>query len=97
MKLSRMLMLTSAVVLVGAALLPPAAIGSPGAGFVAPVLVTANLDHKIKVNSNGVKLQTKKPTDVRVQRFVFEAGGYTGWHHHPGVVIIAVETGALTF
>ena len=59
--------------------------------------MTANLDHKIKINSDGVKLQTKKPTDVRVQRFDFQAGGYTGWHHHPGLVIIAVESGALTF
>ena len=57
------------------------------------LLVTANLDHKLKINSDGVKLQTKKPTDVRVQQFVFEAGGYTGWHHHPGLVIIAVESG----
>jgi quercetin dioxygenase-like cupin family protein len=61
------------------------------------VLVTADLDHKVKISSDGVKLQTKKRTDVRVQRFEFAAGGYTGWHHHPGMAIIAVETGSLTF
>jgi hypothetical protein len=97
MKLRRVLMLAPAVVLLGAAVLPPAALGSPGSGVTAPVLVTANLDHRVKVNSDGVKLQTKTRTDVRVQRFVFEAGGYSGWHHHPGVVIIAVESGSLTF
>jgi hypothetical protein len=80
--------------LLGAALLRPAALASPGSGFTAPVLVTANLDHKVKINSDGVKVQTNERTDVRVQRFIFEAGGYTGWHHHPGVVIIAVETGS---
>jgi hypothetical protein len=97
MPLRRVLMFAPAVVLLGAAVLPPAALASPGSGFTAPILVTANLDHKLKINSDGVKLQTHKPTDVRVQRFIFEAGGYTGWHHHPGVVIIAIETGSLTF
>jgi hypothetical protein len=97
MKLRRVLMLAPAVVLLGAAILPPAALGSPGGGVTAPILVTANLNHKVKINSDGVKLKTKTPTDVRVQRFVFEAGGYSGWHHHPGLVIIAVESGSLTF
>jgi hypothetical protein len=97
MKLRRVLALTPAVVLLGAAVLPPGALGSPPSGVTAPILVTANLDHRVKINSDGVKLRTKKRTDVRVQRFVFEAGGYSGWHHHPGVVIIAIESGALTF
>ncbi|MGW4944484.1 cupin domain-containing protein [Actinoplanes sp. NPDC004185] len=97
MKRRRLLMVAPAVLLLGAALLPPPALASPGSGFTAPVLVTANLDHKVKINSDGVKVRTNERTDVRVQRFVFEAGGYTGWHHHPGVVIIAVETGSLTF
>jgi|tagenome__1003787_1003787.scaffolds.fasta_scaffold20956455_1 hypothetical protein len=98
MKTRRILTLVPAVAaLLGAAVLPPAALGSPGSGFTAPVLVTADLDHKVKINSDGVKLQTKTATDVRVQRFTFEAGGYTGWHHHPGLVIIAVESGSLTF
>jgi hypothetical protein len=97
MKLRRVLMLTPAVVLLGAAILPPPALGSPGSGFTATNLVTADLDHRLKLNSDGVKLQTKKPTDVRVQRLDFQAGGYTGWHHHPGVVIMAVESGSVTF
>jgi hypothetical protein len=96
MKRRRILMLTPAVVLLGATVLPPAALGSPAGGITAPVLVTAQLDHKLKINGDGVKLQTKKSTDVRVQQFVFQAGGFTGWHHHPGIVIIAVESGALT-
>ena len=83
MTFRRVLMFAPAVVLLGAAVLPPAALASPGSGFTAPILVTANLDHKVKINSDGVKLQTNRPTDVRVQRFIFDAGGYTGWHHHP--------------
>lgn len=96
MKLRRILLSVPAVVLLGAAVLPPAALGSPAGGITAPVLVTARLDHKLKIGGDGVKLQTKTRTDVRVQQFVFQAGGFTGWHHHPGVVVIAVESGALT-
>ncbi len=24
------------------------------------------------------------------------AGGFSGWHHHPGMVIVAVKTGVVT-
>jgi hypothetical protein len=60
-------------------------------------LVTANFDNKVQQNSDRVKFQTKGPTDVRVQKVVIGAGGYSGWHHHPGIVIVAVASGALIF
>ena len=59
--------------------------------------VTANLDETIQWNSDRVKFQTKGPTDVRVQKIVVGAGGFSGWHHHPGIVIVAVQSGTLTF
>jgi hypothetical protein len=59
--------------------------------------VTANLDETVQWNSDRVKFQTKGPTDVRVQRIVVGAGGFSGWHHHPGIVIVAVQSGDLTF
>jgi hypothetical protein len=66
-------------------------------GFTTTPLVTGNLTHKVKVKSDGVKFQTKEPTDVRVARIDFAPGGYSGWHHHPGIVIITVLSGAVTF
>lgn len=69
--------------------------GTPGTGTT--IFVTANLDETIQWNSDRVKFQTKGPTDVRVQRIVVGAGGFSGWHHHPGIVIVAVESGDLTF
>jgi len=60
-------------------------------------LVTANFDNKVQQNSDRVKFQTKGQTDVRVQKVVIGVGGYSGWHHHPGIVIVAVASGALTF
>jgi hypothetical protein len=41
-------------------------------------------------------VHTKRGTSVRVQNLVFAAGAKTGWHHHPGVVIVAVQSGAVT-
>lgn len=59
--------------------------------------VTANLDDTIQWNSDRVKFQTKGATDIRVQKIVVGAGGYSGWHHHPGIVIVTVASGDLTF
>lgn len=74
------------------------ALGSPPSGFVGdPPLVTANFDGTVNVNSDGIKFQTKHPTDVRVQKVNISAGGYSGWHHHPGIVIVAVASGSVTF
>ena len=76
------------------------ALGSPPFMFGitgTEIYVTANLDDSVKQNSDRVKFQTKDPTYVRVQKIVFGAGGYSGWHHHPGIVIVAVQSGTVTF
>jgi quercetin dioxygenase-like cupin family protein len=73
------------------------ALGSLGVGFTPTNLVTGSLTNKVEANSDQVKLQTEGATDVRVQKIVFNAGGTSGWHHHPGVVIATVASGAVTF
>lgn len=76
------------------------ALGSPPFMFGVTgteVYVTATLDDAVQQNSDRVKFQTKDPTYVRVQKIVVGAGGYSGWHHHPGIVIVAVQSGDLTF
>lgn len=86
---------TVGVVVIGT-LAAAVAVGSPGSGVAITTLVTANFDNTVHLNSDRVKFQTKGPTDVRMQKLVFGPGGKSGWHHHPGVVIVAVESGALT-
>ena len=73
------------------------ALGNPPSNVTPTTLVTANFDETVHVNSDRVKFQTKDATDVRIQKLVFAAGGLSGWHHHPGAVIVAVESGAVTF
>ena len=88
----------------GAATIGVAAIGtfaavafaSSPSHFTATTLVTANFANDVHLNSDRVKFQTKDPTDVRVQKIVVTAGGSSGWHHHPGIVIVAVALGSVT-
>jgi hypothetical protein len=73
------------------------ALGSPPSNVTPTTLVTANFDETVHVNSDRVKFQTKDATDVRIQRLVFAPGGRSGWHHHPGLALVVVESGAVTF
>jgi quercetin dioxygenase-like cupin family protein len=43
-----------------------------------------------------IHIQAKGPNDVLQARLVFNPGGDTGWHTHPGPVIVVVKSGALT-
>jgi hypothetical protein len=73
------------------------AFGSPSFGFHATNLVTGTMTNGVHANSDRVKFQTKDQTDVRVQHIIFDAASYSGWHHHPGIVIATVLSGAVTF
>ena len=78
------------------------AVASPPFKFSATNLVAeAEMPNPVHVNSDRVKFQTKDPVDVRVQEVNIEPGGMldggrSGWHHHPGIVIVAVKEGAVT-
>jgi ABC-type glycerol-3-phosphate transport system substrate-binding protein len=85
---------TVAIALV--ATLGAVALGSSGQGTSSTTIVTANFDHTAHQNSDSVKFQTKNPTDVRIQELVFEPGGFSGWHHHPGIILVSVKSGAVT-
>jgi quercetin dioxygenase-like cupin family protein len=47
----------------------------------------------VQVNADGVKFQTKVPTDVSVVTLILDPGATTGWHSHPGLAVIAVAEG----
>lgn len=95
MKFKRVHVVAAVVAGVAIGALAPA-LASPPSGFTSTNLVRADLDATVHVNSDRVKLQTKDPTDVLVQRVDIAAGGSSGWHHHPGMVIVAVQSGVVT-
>ena len=56
----------------------------------------ATLSDSVQVNQDRVKFQTKDPADVLVQTITFQPQGSSGWHFHPGLVIVVVESGQVT-
>jgi quercetin dioxygenase-like cupin family protein len=70
---------------------------SPATGFTTTTLATGNLNAPVRVRHDGVRLATKDDTDVRVQQVEIAPGGSSGWHHHPGIVLVVVSSGSVTF
>ena len=78
--------------------------GTPAGGVLsAPILARGDFAGRVDVK---FKLETAQGTivanapaaaDVVMQEVTIAAGGTTGWHSHPGPVVVIVKTGALTF
>lgn len=45
---------------------------------------------------HNLNLHVKGPSDVLQSLLVFQPDGDTGWHTHPGPVVVVVKSGALT-
>ena len=44
-----------------------------------------------------IQIKAKPAFDIAVQNIVFQPGGSSGWHRHPGPVFIQVVSGTMTF
>jgi len=66
------------------------ALSTPGSGVVGPILGRGVLEnqHRLKIKSDA--------SDVVVQQITIAPGGHTGWHSHPGPVVVLVTAGELT-
>jgi quercetin dioxygenase-like cupin family protein len=54
-----------------------------------PLAFGRSMEHQIK-------LQQKGPADILQAKIVVQPGGDTGWHTHPGPVVVVVAKGSLT-
>lgn len=73
------------------------AFANPGTLITTTILgARATLSDNVRVNQDGVKFRTKQPTDVLVQTITFQPQGSSGWHFHPGLVIVVVQSGQVT-
>jgi quercetin dioxygenase-like cupin family protein len=62
------------------------------ASFADPV------DIKFKVEGQGQEvIHVRNARETVVQQIVILPGGHTGWHSHPGPVVVLVKAGELTF
>ncbi len=97
MKFYRKLVLVLGASTVIATLGATIALANPGTLITTTILGhRATLADSVDVNQDRIKFQTKDPTDVLVQTITFQPHGSTGWHFHPGVVIVVVESGQVT-
>lgn len=62
------------------------------AAFVDPVDVRFKIDGGAQEVIRALNVQ-----DTVMQQIVIAPGGQTGWHSHPGPVVVLVKAGALTF
>ena len=63
-------------------------------GQVAPLQIIGlaqgySPDHNVNLHVGG-------PNDVLVADLIFQPGAQTGWHSHPGPVVVVIKSGALT-
>ena len=80
------------------------ALGTPGGNVIsAPILARAGFDTrvdvKVKFARDGHMVVSNAPEsgDVVVQEVTIGPGGTTGWHSHPGPVVVLVKQGTLTY
>jgi quercetin dioxygenase-like cupin family protein len=72
------------------------ALASPGTSTSLILAPRSTLSGSVDVNQDRIKFQTKDPTDLVTQQVTFAPGAYSGWHHHPGVILVLVKSGTVT-
>ena len=66
-------------------------------GFAATPLARGTLNTDVQFNTGAVKLQTKGDVDFVHSMVTIQPNGSSGWHTHPGIVLVTVAAGSLTF
>ena len=80
-----------------------AAVLTPGSGILsAPVFARASFadptDIKFKINGHDKEvIHVPDARESVIQQIVIAPGGHTGWHSHPGPVVVLVKSGQLSF
>ena len=84
--------------------LATAGIGGPSytaaVDFTSTVVGRGNLGTfhiQSKAGDYDAELKSHDNTDVVVANIAVAPGGHSGWHFHPGPVLIVVKTGTITF
>jgi quercetin dioxygenase-like cupin family protein len=87
------------LVALGLLIVAGAALATPGIGVLPTTMVHARgtIAEELNVHSEaGVKLKTKGSLDVVTQFISIAPGGTTGWHGHPGPVLVTIKSGEMT-
>ena len=68
----------------------------PPAGVTTEILGRGTTLAGFKIHVDGIKVESKNAAGFTVAHMTFAPGGTTGWHVHPGPVLVIVKTGSLT-
>jgi quercetin dioxygenase-like cupin family protein len=81
---------------------PAVVLATPGAGFVFNFFnrftsVTDEIHEHARTKQWSAELEVEGATDFVQQDVMLAPGGFSGWHSHPGPVIITVKSGTATW
>lgn len=97
MKRNRMRVLVVVGIVASATAVAAVALGSPGSGTSTTILAPrSTFSDSAQVNDDRIKFQTKGSTDFVTQEVTFAPHAFSGWHHHPGVILVLVKSGHVT-
>ena len=68
----------------------------PPAGVITEILGSGTTLAGFKIHVDGIKVESKNAASFTVEHLIFAPGGTTGWHVHPGPVLVIVTTGSVT-
>jgi quercetin dioxygenase-like cupin family protein len=96
MKRTTLLVTLGVSVLALLAVVVGAALATTPKGVTPTPLTRATLG-KVEAQNNGIEVESDRTSaDFALAKVVIEPGGTTGWHHHPGVALVSVNSGAVT-
>ena len=72
------------------------ALATPSLNFVGIVTSRATLSGEVHFNTGAVKFQTKGAVDFVTATVNIAPLATSGWHSHPGVVLVSVVSGSVT-
>jgi len=74
-----------------------AALATPALGTLTSIVFArGTLVEPVDAFDGGVTLIADETTDHAVQTITFAPGASSGWHTHPGVILVTVQSGTLT-
>jgi len=69
---------------------------TPPAGVITEFLGSGTTLAGFKAYVDGIRVESKDAVGFTVAHLTFAPGGTTGWHVHPGPVLVIVKTGSVT-
>lgn len=99
----RRIALTGTLLLAALAVLPAQSQATPGSGATVSPLIRGSFVDEVGVKftlspgDRTIVANAKDASQVAFQTITLAPGGHTGWHSHPGPVVVAVTSGTLTF